>query len=62
MQREALLMSPRDAKAAAMPVRMLPDPRERCSLLLALAAALKRRFPSAPEKTDLFIAAIAMPR
>ena len=40
--------------------RTLPRPAESISLLPALIAAARLRFLSSPEKTDLYIAAIAL--
>jgi hypothetical protein len=48
------------AKNAEQLERTLPRLTENTSQLLALTAAAKLRFPSSPEKTDLYIAAIAL--
>ena len=59
---KGFVTSPRDARLAAMPVRMPPSPPAKCTRLSALTAAKKRKFPSSPAKIVRCIAANASQR
>ncbi len=61
MLKKALQTNPKDVRPAATPEKMAALFREKCSLLLALLAAMQQKFLSSREMIVLFIAAIASP-
>ena len=62
MPSAALPMSPSAARPAVTPVSRTREPTVRCSPPSAPTAAKRRRFPSVPVRTVLFIAASALQR